>query len=457
LLDVELSGPARLTLAALSDFDGVTWRIGAPHRPAGPRLPEPTPPAGGTRVDARFTIRELGGRLAPAVDTPWRVRGIPFAFEPGSGSLLCVDALVPGTTYTVTSVAPRTGAGAATAGVPGGPEVSHLLRAGSPVPGELSALARSVAGGEVNPYRKAKNLERFLAGHYTYDIRAPGGHAYPNLRHFLLGSQRGTSEQFAAAYAVLGRLMNLPTRVVVGFTGPSGRGTVRGADALAWPEVLFAGVGWTPFDPMPDPGAAARPLGAYRPSAPPASASPSAPAVTPPMVTTPAVPSAVPVASRGGSAPGRWPAWTFPLPLVPLVVLALMTARWRRSQRRSRGGDPSDRVAGAWLELLDALRLAGRPAPAGLTVTEVAGWASRRAGLPPLAGLADAVNRVGFGSASLSDRDATAACDQAHAHITAQRRKASPWRRACWHLHPGPLWWRPAAPGRVRRPVSTRR
>ncbi|WP_239160537.1 transglutaminase domain-containing protein [Virgisporangium ochraceum] len=458
LFDVDPPAPARLTLAALGDFDGVTWRIGAAHRPAGRWLPEP--PAGGTRVHTRFTVRGLGGRLAPAVAAPVQVRGIAVAYDPDSGSLLSEDALAPGTTYTVTSVVPRPDREAATAGVPGGPEVSRYLEAGDPLPGDLAALARTVAGGEVNPYRKAQTLERFLADHYTYDLGAPGGHAYPNLRFFLLGAQRGTSEQFAAAYAVLGRLMGLPTRVVVGFTGAPGRGTVRGtvrgADALAWPEVLFAGVGWVPFDPMPEPGAEARPLGAYRPGPAPSTASPST--VAPPPVPSTSPP--LPVAAPGGSGSGRWPTEAV---VAVAAVLALLgagatavAARWRLSRRRLLHGDPSDRVTGAWLELLDALRLAGHPAPAGLTVTEVARWAADRAdGLPPLDDLADAANRAGFGSAPLTDRDAVVARDQARAYVDARRRTAPAWRRVSWRLHPGPLWWSRAMhgspPPRARR------
>jgi hypothetical protein len=90
--------------------------------------------------------------------------------------------------------------------------------------------------------------------------------------------------------------------------------------------------------------------------------------------------------------------------------------------------------------MLDALRLAGRPAPADLTATEVASWAAGPA-LPPLDELAALVNTVGFASAPVSDREAAAAGERVRAHIRAQRRAAPPWRRASWHLHPGPLWW----------------
>jgi hypothetical protein len=64
----------------------------------------------------------------------------------------------------------------------------------------------------------------------------------------------------AASFAVLARLLGLPTRIVVGFRADAAGGTVRAADALAWPEVLFEGIGWVPFNPLPEPNTTPRPV-----------------------------------------------------------------------------------------------------------------------------------------------------------------------------------------------------
>jgi hypothetical protein len=107
---------------------------------------------------------------------------------------------------------------------------------------------------------------------------------------------------------VLGRLIGLPTRVVVGF-------------------VARAGVGWVAFDPMPRPDTAPQPI-EEPPRPEPEDSNP--PPVEAPIPSLDRTPSAV---------------------AAPAVVLA------RRSLRRRRLAT----VSGAWLEVVDALRLAGRP------------------------------------------------------------------------------------------------
>ncbi len=78
---------------------------------------------------------------------------------------------------------------------------------------------------------------------------------------FLLETRVGYCQHFAGAAALLLRLQGVPARVATGFaTGQSmggGRYRVTDADAHAWIEVYFAGIGWVPFNPTP-PGAAAR-------------------------------------------------------------------------------------------------------------------------------------------------------------------------------------------------------
>ncbi|WP_238019608.1 transglutaminaseTgpA domain-containing protein [Dactylosporangium sp. AC04546] len=453
LLEVSGAGPARLTLAVLGDFDGAVWRIGARYRDAGRVLPTPAAPADGAgeTVRERITVRELGGQLVPAASLPRRVEGIRVAFDEGSGTLLRVDGPVAGTTYTVTSRVPRPDASRLErAAVPSGAAVARYLAAGATVPPDVAELARTIAQGQGGAHQRAVALQRFLAGHYRFDTAAPSGHAYPNLRFFLLGDPaggggRGTSEQFAAAYAVLGRLMGLPTRVVVGFTAPAAGGTVRGGDALAWPEVLFTGIGWVPFDPLPAPGvqppAAApvpppRPAAATPPAAPPSSAPPSAPGPT----LGPA-----PVRSRADAGHG-WLPWGAAGGLLLAGQLGVVLARRAVTRRRLATGPPAARVRGAWLEVLDALRLAGLPPPAHLPATGVAAYvAGLRPGgrpLPPISGLAELANRTAF--AREAAPSPVVGVWQALRLAAALRRAVPVWRRWCWPLHPGPLFWHSA-------------
>src|SRR5690606_2923684 len=73
--------------------------------------------------------------------------------------------------------------------------------------------------------------------------------------------------QFAAAMAVMGRVVSLPTRVVIGFTGGEVIETadgplivVRERNAHAWVEVWLDGHGWVGFDPTPRSDGATTPL-----------------------------------------------------------------------------------------------------------------------------------------------------------------------------------------------------
>jgi hypothetical protein len=232
LFDVTISKPGVIELAVLSDFDGVTWTIGANYRDAGRQLPEPraevagNPPVGSS-VTQQIVVRELTGRLVPAVNTPREVNGIRVAYDQGSGTLLRPDGLHPGTEYSVVSRVDHTNPNQLpVADVPSGPAVARYLSTGGKVPDDIAKLAKAIEEGNGGAYQRAYALQQFIAEHYTFATDVPSGHAYPNLRFFLLGptgqgGQRGSSEQFAAAFAVLGRAMGLPTRVVVGFTARS--------------------------------------------------------------------------------------------------------------------------------------------------------------------------------------------------------------------------------------------
>ncbi|MCO1613159.1 DUF3488 and transglutaminase-like domain-containing protein [Micromonospora sp. CPM1] len=485
LLDVRTSGGAagdgspRIRLAVLSDYDGVTWRVGATYRNAGRILPaaEPAPNAATDEVRQEITVGDLTGRLLPAVPTPREVTGARVAYDPATGTLIRPEGLAPGLRYEVSSVRERPDANLLpTANVPAGDEVARVLRVADGAPEPVRRLATQLAESNGAPYARADAIATFLAEHYRVTADAPSGHAYPNLAFFLFGprnggGQRGTSEQFAAAFAVLGRLAGLPTRVVVGFE-PKGDGPVRAADAYAWPEVLFDGVGWVPFDPMPRPDSEPRPVEEdFRPQ--PEDPPPSeVPAPTEEPSATP--PAAAPAPGRnegglgtpvlvGGGAGG--------LLLVVGAVLAVLVAMRRRLTRsRLDAGDPGERVAGAWRELTDALRLAGHPVGPDLAAAEVAERARRtlaearaarpgegaagptdRTGDGAAAGgpdeaavdeLAALLNQAGFAPGSVTPEQAEQAARLSQSFGDALRSARPRWSRLLWTVHPGPLRWR---------------
>jgi len=505
-------GTTRLRLAVLPDYDGVTWRVGATYRNAGRVLPPPPslPDTPTVQVTQDITIDELSGRLLPVVPTPTTVEGARVAYDAATGTLIRPEPLTPGLHYRVSSAVQEPDPNLLPAAdTPSGETVARFLTVGAGVPEDIQRLADQLADGNGAGYDRAITIEDFLAEHYRKVPDAPSGHAYPNLRFFLFGKrdqggQVGTSEQFAASFALLARLTGLPSRVVVGFDVPARGGTVTGGDALAWPEVLFDDLGWVAFDPMPKSKEPPKPVEddfTPKPPTPPPttsqapapsdSASASAPAAV--LAASPA--AGVPAVVVAGGASGS----------VVLVLLAAAGAvvLMRRGLRRRRLGDggPDERITGAWLEFTDALRLAGRPVPAHLAATEAAGFAAEeprpvgrtgllrraaprpRAGLgltdpgaqvfdagtpgagsgpsdpgaraetsvavlekptsalPPLDALVAGLNTVGFAPGHADEEQAQRAGEQAVAYAVALRSRRSWWRRIWWSVRPGPLRW----------------
>jgi transglutaminase-like putative cysteine protease len=466
----------RLRLAVLSDWDGVTWHVDADYRNAGRVLPPvaaapgqgtgDSRPASPLTIEEHITVAELQGRLLPAVSAPQRVDGLRVAYDQSSGTLLNTAPLTPGISYTVTSVNPSIDVTLLPAAdVPSGSGVARYLAVGNTVPPDLSRLAERVSTGESSPYLRASALANFLSEHYRFAGDAPSGHAYPNLRFFLFddpraGGRRGTSEQFAAAFAALGRLMGLPTRVVVGFRTPAGGGTITGGDAIAWPEVLFSGIGWVAFDPMPQANVPPRPIeDEYLPKAPPSTVPPAS--VEPPA---PSTVSALPssrsgvAAATGGPGAGIVAGGVAGALVAVLIVglLAVVLLRLRRQRARLDSGTPPQRVLGAWQEVLDTLVLAGAPPPPYLAAEEIAKHAATvadsvsgrrhtrrpRPAVPPLDGLAGKVNAVGFAGATGAGADdlaAQGAKAQAVGYARALRARRPWWRRLLWRVDPRPL------------------
>ncbi|MEV0563479.1 transglutaminaseTgpA domain-containing protein [Dactylosporangium sp. NPDC050588] len=471
LFDVEVTGtdaPPPIRLAVLNDYDGVTWRVGATYRNAG-RVVAARPVLTDPQVRQAFRIADLDGRLLPGIATPEEVNGVRVAVDTSDGTMILSDGLRPGLEYSVVSRVHRPDENAMqVADVPNTDAVARHLALPGKVPDSIAQLARHLGEGVSSPYQKAFAIVGWLSEHYKVVGDAPSGHAYPNVEYFLFGpkqagGQKGTSEQFAAAFAVLARLMGLPTRLAVGFRVEPGRNEVRGGDAVAWPEVLFNGV-WEPFDPMPKADTVQRPTeDDFRPKppasqpppetvpAPSDSAAPQSPkpSVTPSTEAGPRRSSGVAVTVTAGSL------------LLALLALAASVPLARRTRRRRRlgRGTPEQRVEAAWAEVLTGLRLAGRPAPPHLSASEVAGYAATaatgrahskpggvatiRSATPPVDDLAALVNTVAFAFAgSVSQEQAARATVQAVAYVDELRARRGFWRRLRWSLDPRPLFWK---------------
>jgi hypothetical protein len=135
--------------------------------------------------------------------------------------------------------------------------LKHYTRLPAGVPERVFALARQLTATGATPYDEALAIEQFLRTSYVYTLdlaQPPSG--LDVVDYFLFDLKRGYCDYFASAMVVLARSAGLPARLVVGYAGGSadvktGGWLLSAADAHAWVEVYFSGVGWVEFDPTP--------------------------------------------------------------------------------------------------------------------------------------------------------------------------------------------------------------
>ncbi len=280
--------------------------------------------------------------------------------------------------------------------------IAHYLQLPELDP-SIEELAKQVTAGAGTPFERALLLEDFLRG-FTYDLNVSSGSGSLELAVWLNDPQspnyrRGYCEQFATAMGVMGRLVGLPTRVVMGFTPGKPAQTTEGPalvvmqkNAHAWVEVWFDQMGWVRFDPTPlgdgsnsptsaaigfDPGAVDLSQQANNAGA--------GTDVSPPLVgDIPNIPmqNLAGTPSSAGSGSGSGWIWAVLVALAVISAVAIPTAkgvRRRTRMHRARQGD----ITAVWEEITDRLSDLGSPPPPHETPLEFA--AATDADLVPLA------------------------------------------------------------------------
>jgi len=367
----------------------VNWTSSAQYRRLGSRLPADPAVRVPTRPqEATVTVAGLSGPWLPGQARLVSTTGVHPLVDEVSGTLLC-ERVAPGLRYGLHWTAPDL------RGRPLGSAQIELHPAGDTrslggVPPAVIDLATVAVHGLRPSFEAALLLEQYLRQHYRLAAgeHLPTGHGWPQIVHFLdggggpggSGSIGGTSEQFATAYVVLARSLGIPARLVVGFGQPSrpepdGSYAVRNGDALAWPEVAVAGVGWVPLDPR---GTTRGPGNAAAGSALAAATLQARQQLPPPEQIGPQrLPASRPPGPRPLGSAGQWPVvlgasalagllgWLLGIPLVKAT---------RHRMRRRRSGRAG--VLAAWLEARDRLRDHGVAVGRGMTVRDV-GHAAR--------------------------------------------------------------------------------
>lgn len=286
------------------------------------------------------------------------------------------------------------------------------------LPGGIESRARAETFRATSDFERAFILEEFFrtTGDFTYSIEVSTGHDSLRLEDWLNDTtsqnyRTGYCEQFAAAMAVMARTLDIPSRVVWGFTPGSVETdengqeyvVVRNRNAHAWVEIWLEPVGWVAFDPTPrregdayaeQPASITAGLASdeYLPG------DEETPGVTPPPVigSPDEIPELIDDAPQALSGAGpRW--W-----LVGVLVAALLAGaipiykrvRRRRRLERIRKGD----VTAAWDEIVDRLADLGEPVSDTMTPLEVA--RARDIALLPLA--------LSYGASIYGGREGTA-------------------------------------------------
>ncbi|MDR1266083.1 MAG: transglutaminase-like domain-containing protein [Propionibacteriaceae bacterium] len=467
---------ARLRLAVMDAFDGMVMNVSSQSRDArydrvGPRLGRPGQTPADSQVEV--TVESYRGVWAPGVS---QLRTAEFAgpraealaaalyYNADADALVDPAGLTTGDSLTL---------GVALASV--GPEqardhaVDQTVDQPRPlqVPDAVTEMGSRLSGDARDGFEQVQNITAGLSqsGFFSHGLESQEasqpGHSSRRLADLLANPDRmvGDDEQYAVAACLMLRQLGLPARVVMGFWPDDqsqirdGVWTVTGSDVHAWVEVPFVGLGWVPFDPVPDEDQE------------PMEETPQSHSEPKPQILQPPPPADEPEADEPENLPDdrrseedkpkafdwrRVLAWAgagagalLLLAGPPLLIAAL---KRHRRQRRQRATDLSARLVGGWQELLDRAADLGTVVPAAATRREagrlLAARHRRAEGLEALAARAD---RAVFAAAPPSSDEAgayweaVAGARQALGRSLSRRRRA----RAAWALvslrrHPRP-------------------
>ncbi|MDA0565354.1 DUF3488 and transglutaminase-like domain-containing protein [Streptomonospora sp. S1-112] len=264
----DTADPGYLRMYSLDVFDGQNWTMSRLRAEGdgglgGELLPSPPGQTdiGSERVVTEVELAdEFAADFLPAPYPPHEVdvSGRWFA-DADSLMLFTTGSPASGTSYAVTSLAPRADADLLVADLPPGSDLDQrYLAVPDGVDERTRELAEEITAGADTAYERALALQDWFAteGRFTYDLTPPPvPEGTDPLAFFLFEDRVGYCEQFAAAMALLARQAGVPARVATGFTSgsrlPDGTWEVTESDAHAWPELYFEGVGWLRFEPTP--------------------------------------------------------------------------------------------------------------------------------------------------------------------------------------------------------------
>lgn len=275
---------------------------------------------------------------------------------------------------------------------------------------QIEDLTRQVVPDGASRIEAARAIQKYLRadGGFSYSLQLPETvknqfgqlEAPDSAIDLFLRSKVGYCVQFATAMVMMSRAAGIPARMAIGFLpGAAARGvyTVTGAEAHAWPELYFEGIGWLRFEPTPSgaqstiaPSYSLAPTtgGSDDPST--ATASGGASSASRPVDGRNDPGATDPVTTDGtGSALGSWLSdrrtaivlWIVLGVLAGLLgaVAVPLAARSRRRRRLKHAHDEAARVEAQWQSMVERLGDLGVIPPRGSTPRQAGQFYQREA------------------------------------------------------------------------------
>ncbi|EQM81671.1 transglutaminase family protein [Microbacterium maritypicum] len=408
-----------LRLTTLSRFDGRVWQpddgdLQAQNDGFGP--PEWGEDIATEEQNTSIRVLRMSSSWLPVPYPATAVQGLSNAWRiaPENRTLYSRGADAVGNDYTVTSsrLIPTL-------------EQIRAIDAAAPVvdpdaepvelPGIIGELAEDVTAAASTDYDRLIALQNWFRSQFAYSLETPveegfDGTGAEAVAEFL-EARSGYCVHFAGAFALMAESLGMQVRIVVGYLPGSLTDEKRGSESVfsvtsdrlhSWPEVLFPGIGWVPFEPTASLGVPT----AFRPGATQGggAGSPSAPApTTAPQAEQTSGPEIDRNDAGGDAASGDDLRRLDPTPVVftavGIVVLLLLPALIRLVERRARlnrarRGDS----AAAWAELRDTLIDLQIPvSDADTPRTRAAGLVREHdVGVEAMGRLTDAVERANY-------------------------------------------------------------
>lgn len=130
------------------------------------------------------------------------------------------------------------------------------------LPEVIGDMAADVTADATNDYDRLIALQSWFRSQFAYSLETPVDEGFDGtgadaVARFL-DVRSGYCIHFAGAFALMAESLDMEVRIVVGYLPGALTETTRGDEAVysvssdqlhSWPEVLFPGVGWVPFEP----------------------------------------------------------------------------------------------------------------------------------------------------------------------------------------------------------------